>query len=117
MRLADMVASQAPPGSLPLQPTSLIGRDQELVELAAALNKTRLLTLTGVGGVGKTRLALASPKILAGPTCAQQRRRVGPERSLPGLGRGRNDGRQIRATGVIGNAQGCSSRRPRGGGV
>src|SRR6266568_2265423 len=59
MRLADMVASQAPPGSLPLQPTSLIGRDQELVKLAAALNKTRLLTLTGVGGVGKTRLALA----------------------------------------------------------
>src|SRR2546427_11653487 len=60
MRLAAMLASQAPPGRLPLQPTSLIGREQELVELAAALNKTRLLTLTGVGGVGKTRLALAA---------------------------------------------------------
>jgi predicted ATPase len=54
-----MVASQAPPGNLPLQPTSLIGRDQEMVELAGALTRTRLLTLTGVGGVGKTRLALA----------------------------------------------------------
>src|SRR4051812_37789413 len=54
-----MVASQATPGDLPLQPTSLIGRDHELIELTAALNKTRLLTLTGVGGVGKTRLALA----------------------------------------------------------
>jgi non-specific serine/threonine protein kinase len=54
-----MVASTSSHGNLSLQPTSLIGRDQELLELAAALNKTRLLTLTGVGGVGKTRLALA----------------------------------------------------------
>ena len=59
MRLGDMVASQAPPGNLPLQPTSLIGRDEELAGARRALNKTRLLTLTGVGGVGKTRLALA----------------------------------------------------------
>src|SRR6184192_2967035 len=66
MRLADMVASQASPGNLPLQPTSLVGRDQELAELAAALNKTRLLTLTGVGGVGKTRLALAVAERIAG---------------------------------------------------
>src|SRR5262245_19381164 len=54
-----MATSQAPHGALPLQSTSLIGRGQELLELAAALNDTRLLTLTGVGGVGKTRLALA----------------------------------------------------------
>ena len=39
MRLADMVASQAPPSDLPLQSTSLIGRDQEPVELAAALRR------------------------------------------------------------------------------
>jgi predicted ATPase len=61
-----MVASQAPPGNLPLQPTSLIGRDQEVVEIAGALTKTRLLTLTGVGGVGKTRLALAVAERLSG---------------------------------------------------
>src|SRR5689334_22983883 len=54
-----MVATEAYPHNLPLQRTSFVGREQELVELIAALNKTRLLTLTGVGGVGKTRLALA----------------------------------------------------------
>jgi predicted ATPase len=64
--VGDMVASQERPGNLPLQPTSLVGRDQELVALAAALNRTRLLTLTGVGGVGKTRLALALAEGLSG---------------------------------------------------
>src|SRR5215831_19907057 len=54
-----MPASQVPQHNLPLQPSSLIGRDQELVELSATLNQARVLTLTGVGGVGKTRLALA----------------------------------------------------------
>jgi predicted ATPase len=61
-----MVSSQGPPSNLPLQPTSLIGRDQELVELAGALTRTRLLTLTGVGGVGKTRLALAVAERISG---------------------------------------------------
>jgi predicted ATPase len=55
----EMVASEAPRHNLPLQSTSLIGREQELVELARALDQTRLLTLTGVAGIGKTRLALA----------------------------------------------------------
>src|SRR6266542_4062566 len=54
-----MLASDAHPHHLPLQPTSFIGRDPELLELASTLSRTRLLTLTGVGGVGKTRLALA----------------------------------------------------------
>jgi MoxR-like ATPase len=61
-----MVAGQARQQNLPLQSTSLIGRDQELVELAGALDKTRLLTLTGVGGVGKTRLALALAERVGG---------------------------------------------------
>ena len=54
-----MLASDAHPHHLPLQPTSFIGRDPELLELTSTLSRTRLLTLTGVGGVGKTRLALA----------------------------------------------------------
>lgn len=44
--------------NLPEQLTSFIGRERELSELKALLNKTRLLTLLGMGGLGKTRLSL-----------------------------------------------------------
>jgi predicted ATPase len=43
---------------LPSQLTSFIGRERELVEAAGLLRNSRLLTLTGAGGCGKTRLAL-----------------------------------------------------------
>ncbi len=46
------------PGNLPVQPTSFVGRDSELREIRDLLDAARLVTLTGVGGVGKTRLAL-----------------------------------------------------------
>jgi len=45
-------------GNLPLQVSSFIGRARELEQTAAALGQARMVTLTGVGGVGKTRLAL-----------------------------------------------------------
>lgn len=45
-------------GNLPTPPTSFAGRAQELQRLAAELRARRLITLTGVGGVGKTRLAI-----------------------------------------------------------
>jgi predicted ATPase/Flp pilus assembly protein TadD len=45
--------------NLPLQLTTFLGREDELDRLRAELTKTRLLTLVGTGGVGKTRLALA----------------------------------------------------------
>jgi predicted ATPase len=48
----------ASPGNLRPQTTSLIGRESEVAEIQAAVRKHRLVTLTGVGGVGKTRLAL-----------------------------------------------------------
>ncbi len=45
-------------GNLPAQVTSFVGRDRELAAVAGALGDARLVTITGVGGVGKTRLAL-----------------------------------------------------------
>ncbi|HEX4215535.1 MAG TPA: tetratricopeptide repeat protein [Candidatus Dormibacteraeota bacterium] len=51
-------AGAPPVRSLPLPLTSFIGRDRELGTLRRSLNKSRLLTLTGPGGCGKTRLAL-----------------------------------------------------------
>ena len=46
------------PNNLPAQLTSFIGREGEFTELRGLLAGTRLLTLTGAGGCGKTRLAL-----------------------------------------------------------
>jgi predicted ATPase/DNA-binding SARP family transcriptional activator len=48
-----------PLSNLPVQLTSFVGRHSELRELAVQLEKARLVTLTGVGGIGKTRLAIA----------------------------------------------------------
>ena len=46
------------PGNLPVQTTSFVGRREAVEELVTAMRTRRLVTLTGVGGVGKTRLAL-----------------------------------------------------------
>src|SRR5689334_19732775 len=46
------------PGNLPVQLTSFVGRQEELAGVAAALDDRRLVTVTGTGGVGKTRLAM-----------------------------------------------------------
>jgi predicted ATPase len=50
-------ALDAGPGNLRHAPTSFIGRESEAGEVQAAVKAHRLVTLTGVGGVGKTRLA------------------------------------------------------------
>ena len=44
--------------NLPQQRTSLVGRDDDVHALAAMLEEARVITVTGVGGIGKTRLAL-----------------------------------------------------------
>ncbi len=46
------------PGNLPAQATSFVGREAEVTGVRDALHAHRLVTLVGVGGVGKTRLAL-----------------------------------------------------------
>ena len=62
---ADLLADFPPirsldahPHNLPIQLTSFIGREREIAEVKALLSKARLVTLTGSGGAGKTRLAL-----------------------------------------------------------
>src|SRR6516165_5207763 len=45
-------------GNLPAEPNSFIGRDRDLAELAKLLTEVRALTLSGPGGIGKTRLAV-----------------------------------------------------------
>jgi predicted ATPase/class 3 adenylate cyclase len=51
-------ALDASPGNLRAATTSFIGRESEVAELQAVVKAHRLVTLTGVGGVGKTRLAV-----------------------------------------------------------
>jgi predicted ATPase/two-component SAPR family response regulator len=53
------------PNNLPLQLTSFVGREREIAEVKDLLADQRLLTLTGPGGCGKTRLALKVASDLA----------------------------------------------------
>jgi predicted ATPase/DNA-binding SARP family transcriptional activator len=53
-------AGRAPPSRLPAPVTPLVGRRKERDDLVSAVSASRLVTLTGPGGVGKTRLALAA---------------------------------------------------------
>jgi predicted ATPase len=57
-QLSELGGARQAVRALPGETSTFIGREHELGELAALLAHTRLLTLTGVGGVGKTRLAL-----------------------------------------------------------
>jgi predicted ATPase/DNA-binding SARP family transcriptional activator len=55
---------RAAAGNLPLQLTSFVGRDRELREVVGLARRHRLVTLTGPGGCGKTRLALEASSAL-----------------------------------------------------
>jgi len=55
-------------GNLPAEPNSFIGRDRDLAELAKLLTEVRALTLSGPGGIGKTRLAVRlAREVIGGP--------------------------------------------------
>jgi predicted ATPase len=54
------------PSNLPAELSGFVGRDEELAEVAAAVEVARLVTVTGAGGVGKTRVALRAAANLLG---------------------------------------------------
>ena len=62
-------AATPPPTNLPQPVSELIGRDEELAEVLNLVAAHRLVTLTGAGGIGKTRLALAPATRAAAAFC------------------------------------------------
>jgi predicted ATPase/class 3 adenylate cyclase len=61
-----LVSLNAFPGNLAPTASSFVGRDQELAEVREGVAASRLVTLVGVGGVGKTRLAIEAAVDLVG---------------------------------------------------
>lgn len=64
--VAAPLRTVGPNHNLPTYPSSFIGREAELAELNSLLDHHRLVVLTGVGGTGKTRLAVEAARRLAG---------------------------------------------------
>jgi predicted ATPase/DNA-binding SARP family transcriptional activator len=63
----EVLAAPAPARhNLPAPLTSFLGREQDLAKLDRLLRQTRLVTLTGTGGTGKTRLAVEAGTLVAG---------------------------------------------------
>src|ERR1700737_3530452 len=89
--------------SLPADVTSFVGRREARAEVKRALSASRLVTLTGVGGVGKTRLALhvasGGGRGVAGGVCSR------------GGGRGRRGGQD--PVGVARGERGAAGVRRR----
>jgi DNA-binding CsgD family transcriptional regulator len=69
-RLEATVRPRATKTNLPSPRTSLIGRETEIADIAGILEDSRLVTVTGAGGVGKTRTALAVGDALLEDTTA-----------------------------------------------
>ncbi|ASV88155.1 transcriptional regulatory, C terminal family protein (plasmid) [Ochrobactrum quorumnocens] len=63
--IAERVLDKLVTRALPIPLTPLLGRDRELLELGGLFDKSRLLTIVGSGGVGKTRSALEFAQRLA----------------------------------------------------
>jgi predicted ATPase/class 3 adenylate cyclase len=63
-RFAPLRSLEAPAYELPTAPTPILGRDDDAARVAQLLAGHRLVTLTGPGGVGKTRLALHLAELL-----------------------------------------------------
>ncbi len=59
-----MIPAESPPTNLPEPVSELVGRDDVLSEILSLASAHRLVTLTGAGGIGKTRLAVAAARRL-----------------------------------------------------
>ena len=95
-------------GNLPRQLTSFVGHDDELLTIPALLEETPLITLTGVGGVGKTRLAI---EVAAPPPTGSATGRGSA--SSPRARRGRH-ARALLAPSVSSRARGRASKKHSG---
>ncbi|HEY8472211.1 MAG TPA: BTAD domain-containing putative transcriptional regulator [Natronosporangium sp.] len=84
---AQPPAAPAPPPSpgprLPAQLTSFVGRDEELRRVAKLLGEARLVTITGPGGAGKTRLAMEAASQHPGETCLVELAPLGTGADVP----------------------------------
>ena len=106
------LGNPALPNNLPVQLSSFIGRDQEVAEVRALAESSRLVTLTGAGGAGKTRLGLqVAAELLDGSGDGVLADRAGrghrPGRRAGGDRRGAAAGRAAGPAGA-GGAAGCS---------
>lgn len=63
---APLSSLEATPNNLPVQVTEFVGRESELADLKSGLEESRLLTVLGPGGAGKTRLAIQAAADLTG---------------------------------------------------
>jgi predicted ATPase/class 3 adenylate cyclase len=78
--------------NLPVQLTSFVGREEEIAEVGRLLDRARLVTLSGPGGVGKTRLAVAvaerlGDRFAAGIVFVPLAEVIQPELALGGIAR------------------------------
>ena len=69
-------------GNLPAEPNSFIGRERDLSELAKLLGEVRALTLSGPGGIGKTRLAVRLARDVIGDASQAAAENPGAEPAL-----------------------------------
>ncbi len=67
---APATGSLGPARSLPLPRTELVGRQTEITDIVRTLSSSRLVTVTGAGGIGKTRIAFAVGDLLSADTGA-----------------------------------------------
>ncbi|MFE9056978.1 BTAD domain-containing putative transcriptional regulator [Streptomyces mutabilis] len=124
---APATTSARPRTNLPTPVSSLVGRREEVARVCALVRENRLVTLTGPGGVGKTRIALAAASHLAEP--ADDPPAPVPEQDTDAVGAdgvwlvelgGTSGGVDETVAGVLGmrdDDAGRTAGRPHGGGT